>query len=73
MKQEEANKMKMKKFRAYWGKGYRKKGTKVVNENFFTKSRGYSAQNIYDIKTLAKEQRINLTDMSGTHTVKRIK
>ena len=63
----------VKKYEAYWGNGYSKKGRKVVGEKFFTQSNGYNPQDIHNIKTMAVGKRIDLSDLSGRHTVKRIK
>lgn len=62
-----------KRFLAYWGKGYTKQGSRVVSEEFFSKANGYDPQDSYNIKTMAVGRKVDLSDLSGTHTVKRVK
>lgn len=62
-----------KRYEAYWGSGYFKKGKKIVSPKFFTQSNGYTPQDIHKIKTMSKGKKTNLSDLSGTHIVKRIK
>lgn len=62
-----------KRFKAYWGSGYVKTGSKIKPLSFFNINKGYDENVIYQLDMLKVGQRLDLTDLSGTHTITRIK
>ncbi len=63
-----------KTFLIYWGKGYSDPGKrKRVSESFFTYPRGYKPIEIFRINSLQIGQRIKLSELFKTCTVKRIR
>lgn len=63
----------MRKFEAYWGRGYTKQGKRIVGMGWFTERNGYITENIAKVMALPVGKRVDLSDLSGTHTVKRIR
>ncbi len=69
MKQKTADK---KLFRAYWGEGYYKRGTRKVREVFFSNDNGYEPEMIQEVSALKLGEKADFTGISGYHTVTRI-
>lgn len=59
-------------FLAYWGEGYGNPHMENVGLAFFNDTNGYAADDISRIVSLRVGETVDLTDLSGIHTVLRI-
>jgi hypothetical protein len=62
----------MKQFLLVWADGYEAEEVVEIGEDSFSNDNGYSQENIDVIKSLQIGQTIDLSDLGGTHTVKRL-
>ncbi len=56
----------------FWGDGYYKDGEQVVGPEFFTDDNGYNSEAQKSIAALQVRGKVDLSDLSGSHTVERI-
>ena len=56
-----------------WGQGYAKQFDALRDASFFCESNGYCESMIKAVNALNIGESIDLSDLSGVHTVKRIK
>lgn len=59
-------------FTAEWRDGYPKYSEDLPG-NWFTSARGYPARNLAALDLIAVGETLDLSDLSGTHTLKRIR
>jgi hypothetical protein len=66
----------MKTFECFWGDGYRGEDGKSImayhDQDFFTLDRGYGDMESHMISTLEIGDRLDISDISGDHWVRRI-
>lgn len=56
-----------------WGKGYEKQFEALRDSSFFCEMNGYCENMIKAVNELNVNERLDLSDLSGVHTIKRIK
>ncbi len=63
-------------FECFWGEGYYGEDNKSIlayhNIDFFNEERGYQPRDTRDLKALDINDRINFSDETGRHWVRRI-
>ena len=60
------------KWKFTWGEGYYNPRDEILTSRYFQQADGYSLEEIWKIFQLDIGQTIDLSDLSGTHTVTRV-